>query len=294
MRLRLFRTLALAFCLLFWSASGEGASKNTSGLRVTHPEEITVGDPFTLKVSGLDELKEPQLLWLDKKIPLQGLERQGELLLPTPLSAQGKPTLTLLSGGVKVYSADLRTRSKEFGSQQLTVDPRYVHPPEKEKDRIERERAKMREIYARITPEQYLRLPLERPAPGAITGEFGVSRIFNNEPRNRHLGVDFRGAEGSEARAVSFGKVALAASHYYSGNTVVLDHGLGVYSVYMHLSAIKVKPGQIARPGQTIGLVGSTGRVTGPHLHLSLVILGEAQNAEVCMAEPRSSQNRKE
>ncbi|MCL1889580.1 MAG: M23 family metallopeptidase [Desulfovibrionaceae bacterium] len=294
MRLRLFKILALAFCLLSWSAAGEGASKNDSGLLVTHPDEITAGNPFTLKIGGLDGLKDPQLLWLDKKIPLQGLGRQGELLLPTPLSAQGEITLTLLSGGIKIYSADLRTRSQEFGSQHLTVEPRYVHPPEKEKNRIERERAKMREIYARITQEQYLRLPLERPAPGAITGEFGVSRMFNNEPRSRHLGVDFRGAEGSEARAVSFGKVALTASHYYSGNTVVLDHGLGVYSVYMHLSSIKVKPGQIARPGQTVGLVGSTGRVTGPHLHLSLVILGEAQNAEACMAEPRPSQNLKE
>jgi murein DD-endopeptidase MepM/ murein hydrolase activator NlpD len=96
--------------------------------------------------------------------------------------------------------------------------------------------------------------------------------------------VDFDAVEGDPVAAVEDGVVVLASEHYYGGNTVVVDHGLGVFSAYLHLSAFSVSPGQKVTRGETVGRIGSTGRVTGPHLHLSLYVLGESVNAAPCIA----------
>ena len=100
--------------------------------------------------------------------------------------------------------------------------------------------------------------------------------MFNGELRSYHRGVDLRGAEGTPIKAMADGKVVIAQNMYFAGNTVYLDHGQGVISSYAHMSRLDVKPGEMVKAGQQIGLVGATGRVTGPHLHLGLNILGVA------------------
>ena len=95
--------------------------------------------------------------------------------------------------------------------------------------------------------------------------------------------MDFDAKEGDPVAALDRGVVVLVANHYYSGNIVVVDHGLGVYSLYLHLSAFNVAEGQRVERGQTVGLIGSTGRVTGPHLHLSFAVLGDMVNGAACI-----------
>jgi len=257
-------------------------------LYVRHPEFVQVGDPFLLQISGSGTQKNLRVTWLEKSIPLKNLESQAELLLPVPLSAQGELPLRVHSAkGHLVYSAEIKVRQKKFASQNLTVEPRFVTPPEAEKARIARERDIVRKIYATFTPHRYFSLPLQRPVPGAISSEFGLHRLFNSEPRSRHMGLDFRGAEGSEVRAIAAGRVVLAADHYFPGLMVIVDHGQGVHSTYMHLSAFKTEVGQFLNPGDLIGLVGKTGRVTGPHLHLDFVVQGERQTPEPFMPDLR-------
>jgi murein DD-endopeptidase MepM/ murein hydrolase activator NlpD len=106
------------------------------------------------------------------------------------------------------------------------------------------------------------------PIPGTTGGRnFGNRRVFNDQPRAPHSGADLKAAAGTEIHAANRGRVVLAKELFYSGNAVFIDHGLGVYTVYLHLSEILVEPGSIVDQGQVVGLAGATGRVTGPHLH---------------------------
>jgi murein DD-endopeptidase MepM/ murein hydrolase activator NlpD len=131
----------------------------------------------------------------------------------------------------------------------------------------------MRAIYDTVTPERLwdgkFRLPLKDVTTG---GNFGRRRVLNGQARSPHSGVDFPAAAGTPVFASQNGKVVLAEELYYSGNTVVIDHGYGIYTMYCHLSKIGVAAGDAIKAGDELGQVGATGRVTGPHLHWALTI----------------------
>jgi len=124
-----------------------------------------------------------------------------------------------------------------------------------------------------VSAVNHLILPLIRPVPGEVSSAYGLKRYFNDQARNPHRGLDLRAALGDPVQAVAPGQIMLVADHYYGGRSVFLDHGLGVYSVYMHLSEITVRQGEMVEAGQVIGRAGQSGRVTGPHLHLGLYVL---------------------
>ncbi len=110
------------------------------------------------------------------------------------------------------------------------------------------------------------------PLENEFSTAFGVKRIMNNVKESVHTGVDIRGKSGEPVRASNFGRVVLAGELFYGGNTVVLDHGQAIYSVYMHMSELRVAEGDLARKGEVLGLVGATGRATGPHLHYTVKV----------------------
>lgn len=154
-------------------------------------------------------------------------------------------------------------------AQPLEVDSSFTRPLDAAtRARIERENARAREV-GRAAHE---RGPMWissfiRPRASVITSEFGSGRVFNGQLTARHLGVDFRGAVGDPVKAANRGVVALVDNFFLAGNVVYIDHGAGVVTSYFHLSKTLVRPGEVVKRGQVIGLVGSTGRVTGPHLH---------------------------
>jgi murein DD-endopeptidase MepM/ murein hydrolase activator NlpD len=156
---------------------------------------------------------------------------------------------------------------KDFPVEELSVAPRYVEPPPEVRARIERETAKLAKIYARRREAAPSRTPFVRPVPGAPTSIFGTRRMFNGKARSPHSGLDLRAATGTPVRAAGAGRVELAEELYYSGNTVLVDHGGGLFTIYAHLSTIAVAPGDPIEAGATLGRSGATGRVTGPHLH---------------------------
>jgi murein DD-endopeptidase MepM/ murein hydrolase activator NlpD len=106
-----------------------------------------------------------------------------------------------------------------------------------------------------------------RPVPHEANSAFGTRSIFNGKPRNAHGGADFLSPGGTPIRAPNAGRIAVARDLYFSGNTVIIDHGLGLFSMLAHMSAIDVREGDVVKAGQVLGRVGATGRVTGPHLH---------------------------
>jgi murein DD-endopeptidase MepM/ murein hydrolase activator NlpD len=150
-----------------------------------------------------------------------------------------------------------------------------VHLNQQQLDRHYKEKARVKAVMEKASPERFWQCPFERPVAGGVTSAFGLRRFFNGEPRKPHSGVDLRAAEGAPVKAFAPGIVALAEEHYFAGNAVYIDHGQGVVSMYCHLSKIKAQEGRFVSKGEVIGLAGSTGRVTGPHLHFGVAVLGQ-------------------
>ena len=178
-------------------------------------------------------------------------------------------------GGVPVEATySLRVLDKEFPTRRLTVEEKFVNPPQQELERIRRESKRTREIFAAFNPERIWHSSFQSPVPGAPTSGFGKRSILNGQPRSPHTGTDFDADEGTPVKSPNTGQVVLVAPLYYSGNTVILDHGQGLYSYFGHLFRFAVAEGDRVSPGEVIGYVGATGRVTGPHLHWTVRLNG--------------------
>lgn len=163
---------------------------------------------------------------------------------------------------------------KTFATRTLTVDPQFVTPPREALARIQKESERVRAIFEAVSPERYWVGPFVLPVAGRSISEFGKRSVYNGQPRSPHAGTDFAGATGTPIKAPNAGKVALAANLFYSGNTIILDHGQGLYSYFGHMSAFSAHEGDTVATGEVVGKVGATGLVTGPHLHWSVRLAG--------------------
>ena len=159
---------------------------------------------------------------------------------------------------------------RTFPARRITVEPKFVDPPADELARIEAERKANEAIFARQTRERLWRESFVAPVPGTATSSFGRRTILNGQPRGQHTGTDFQAATGTPVVAPNRGRIALAADQYFPGKTIIIDHGLGVYSYLAHLSEFTAAEGTMVERGQRIALSGATGRVTGPHLHWTM------------------------
>jgi murein DD-endopeptidase MepM/ murein hydrolase activator NlpD len=162
---------------------------------------------------------------------------------------------------------ELRVVSGKFPVQKLQVAPAYVEPPESELDRIREDKEKVGRVWAAGDPRRMWGGPFVLPVDAPARDNFGSRRVFNGKPRSSHEGADLSALAGAPVAAPGPGRVALADDLYFSGGTVILDHGAGLFTMYFHLSRIDVKSGDVVAPGSRIGAVGATGRATGPHLH---------------------------
>ncbi len=157
-----------------------------------------------------------------------------------------------------------------YPEQRLTVEPGYVEPSPENAARAAREAERVRALWSR-RGERRFTLPLAAPLEPLPAGRaFGRRRVFNDQPRSPHTGVDFTASVGTPVHSVADGTVALAEEHFYAGKAVFVDHGDGLVSMYFHLSEMAVKAGDRVARGQRLGAVGATGRVTGAHLHFAL------------------------
>jgi murein DD-endopeptidase MepM/ murein hydrolase activator NlpD len=168
----------------------------------------------------------------------------------------------------------LVVKPRTFATRTLQVNPEFVNPPEALLARIEREAAFVRDVTARSEADRLWSEPFVRPVREPANSRFGTRSIFNGEARRPHGGADFLSPEGTLVRAPNAGRVAAARDLFFTGNTVIIDHGMGVVSLVAHLSAMDVREGDAIVAGQVIGRVGATGRVTGPHLHWGVTVAG--------------------
>ncbi|VAV83774.1 Phage endopeptidase (ACLAME 35) [hydrothermal vent metagenome] len=185
--------------------------------------------------------------------------------------------LTLADGpkDKKSYYYSIAIEGGDFTVDRLTLPPEMVNPGKKARRRIRRERKDVaKAVQTESAADRLWESPFIMPVSGKVTSSFGRRRILNGQEKSPHSGVDIRTPKGRRIRASNRARVAFTGYLYYTGKTVILDHGQGLFTSYCHLSKIKVKKGDMVARGKIVGLAGSTGRSTGPHLHWSAKLQG--------------------
>jgi murein DD-endopeptidase MepM/ murein hydrolase activator NlpD len=237
------------------------------------PALVEAGSPELVRVDApADAQLEGE--WMGHKLEFfRGREKQAWYALGgvDVEAATGSTTLHITVHRVKGARSEL-TRTIEvhpghYRTGTLTVAPKFVEPPPEAQKEIESEVKLKTEVFAKSASEALWASSFRAPVKAAPTDSFGTRRMFNGKLASVHKGMDFRAAAGTPVHAGNSGVVVLARPLYFEGNCVVIDHGLGLYTLSMHLSRIDVHEGQHVAAGESLGLSGSTGRVTGPHLH---------------------------
>jgi murein DD-endopeptidase MepM/ murein hydrolase activator NlpD len=239
------------------------------------------GGLLLIEVKNTKPIAEVQGEWDGRSIPFwqdSASDRQRKGLLGVDLEkAPGqyelKVTGQTASGGKISCSLMVAVRKGQYATEKLQVGKQFVEPDAEQIKRANEERQKLRDIFDRVTPQRLWDGKFRIPLDGVTTGKnFGKRRILNGVPGSPHGGTDLPAITGTPVHAAQRGKVVLAEELFFAGNAVVVDHGLGIYTFYGHLSEIGVKAGDAVETGAVLGKVGATGRVTGPHLHWGLTV----------------------
>jgi murein DD-endopeptidase MepM/ murein hydrolase activator NlpD len=249
-----------------------GALQISRGPGAVYPGDVTLVTVSSgIPVAGLEgtAFNRPVHFWrADRPDVWHGLVA---VALDTP---PGSYELTVRAPGAPAAGASgslvLHVQTKHFETRRLRVSARFVDPPASEAQRIAQEQRRLSDLFHDVNGERLWRGAFVVPVPGRATSSFGRLSVLNGQPRSRHQGADFAAAAGTPVVAPNAGRVVLAEDLYFSGNTVVIDHGLGMFSLLAHLSHIDVTAGRDVARGEMLGLSGATGRVTGPHLHWAL------------------------
>lgn len=251
-------------------------------LIVTHrARAIQPGEVVVLTIASRQPLREVAVGAFERSFPCfeDGVPTKWSSLVGIDLDTKpGRYRVAISAlgddGTAQTASYVLAVAAKRFPTRALTVDAKFVSPPPDALTRIQQDSERVRAIFAAVSPERRWAGPFIVPVPGSVISAFGKRSVYNGQPRSPHAGTDFSGAAGTRVKAPNAGKVVLSSDLYYSGNTLILDHGQGLYSWFGHLSAFSVDEGDAVSAGDEIGKVGATGLVTGPHLHWSVRLAG--------------------
>ncbi len=254
------------------------------------PNTLVNGAPIIFTARTSVPLKALSATWLDHRIEFSFDPRNKTWNAFAGVSLATKPgsyTLELTgetkSGSRLSHRAVFGVAKARYPSSVITVPKQYTEPTPEQLQEINRDKAIKQDYFARVTERREWSGDFAAPAAGRISDVFGATRTYNGQVQSTHEGLDFALPSGTEVRAVNRGIVLLARELYFEGNCVVIDHGQGLLSLYLHLSQINVKQGDPVKRGQTIGLSGGTGRATGPHLHLAIRWQGVYVNPQMLL-----------
>lgn len=272
------RPAAAACAALFalFVVLGDAAAFSRSDI-VLSDDRIAQGDSGSIAVRTRDGI-EPRVLWMGKPVYLVP-DREKKVwygFLGVDLNA--KPGLASLSVELEARGEkeqlEIRIVKKDRGVRVLTLPREMVELDSATLERVKGESRVMEAVLGAPPIAPLWNGSFTRPLEGDVIGVFGTRSVINGQPRSPHSGVDLRGSEGTPVHSIQNGKVVLIADHFFSGKSVVIDHGGAIQSMYFHLQKTLVTEGEEVGKGQAIGLVGATGRATGPHLHFGLRVNG--------------------
>ncbi len=269
-----------------------------ASVNIDCPSTVPEGEPFLLRITSDAPLISVKVRFLGKEVrPVVrkvGESMQAWVLLGIgmherrPGSEFGLEVVIETSQGKERQTRTIRRVAKKYAEQHLNVDRKYLHLKAEELKRHHLEQEQVKSVLAKVSTARAFTLPLLKPLTGRTSSVYGLRRFFNTIPKRPHSGWDIAAPKGTPIAACADGLVVLSGDHFFAGNSVYIDHGHGLVSMYFHLSAINVAEGQAVLQGETIGLVGATGRVTGPHLHWGVSVLGELVDPSLLVAEPDS------
>jgi murein DD-endopeptidase MepM/ murein hydrolase activator NlpD len=266
-----FKITVIAVLMVCMPYLSYGDDKATSPVLLFEPQQPGPGDIMVITIKNVTGVIEGT--FNGKKVYFNPSRDSLKAIVPVDLFTEpGKYPLDIATAGAALHLT-VNVVKKKYPTQRLTLPKDMVELSPENEARVEREQKKM----AAIWPNENERVwsgNFVNPREGAIVTQFGVKRIINKISKNPHSGVDVSAEEGDPVRAPNDGVVVLIDSQFYSGNSVVLDHGQGIYTMFFHLSKILVSAGQKVKKGEVIALVGSTGRSTGAHLHWGTRVQG--------------------
>jgi murein DD-endopeptidase MepM/ murein hydrolase activator NlpD len=264
-------TARAVFLLLCFSASAVYA---TEPFALSWPGRLKIpqGEIVEVKVYG-EALSSVEARWAERNLPFYPVA-PGSFAAIIGVDLEAKPgvskitiTATNDAGRQRRAQTIVQTLSKSFREESLTVAPGFDQLSPEALELIRIERADFALAFSTSAAERFWEGPFIRPVPQESSSSFGYRRIINGKPRAPHTGADLRAPVGTEVLAANHGRVVLSGNYFFAGRSIVLDHGGGLYTMYFHLSEVKVDAGTMVRRGDVIALSGMSGRVTGPHLH---------------------------
>jgi len=242
---------------------------------VPEPREIVQGGVFVVRWTPAEPVSEiPEIRCMGRVVPMARWRDAWMGVVGVDLQDPPGPRTCLLTTGPRTAEMQVKVLRGDFPEERLTLPKEMVSPTGKTLERIKTEARLLSAFWPRAEEPLWGGEDFAMPLTSEIITPFGVRRIMNGIPKNPHKGLDLKGTEGTAVRSMNRGRVVLAQELYYGGLTVIVDHGAGIYSYYMHLSKVAAAIGDTVAKGQVVGSVGRSGRATGPHLHFGVKIAG--------------------
>lgn len=260
--------VALIFLLLF------GSSANAADVSVTSlPQSAMVPGGVAVVPTGIEA---QTARYQSQRILLANYAGAQYAIIGIALNARpGVHDFTLISADGSETTLQFTVTDKKYIEQRLTItNERQVNPNTEDMQRVNRESAEINRAFSQWTEDLVPSFSMRAPVAGVRSSSFGLRRFFNEQPRSPHSGMDIAADEGTPIYAPAPGVILTTGNYFFNGNTIILDHGHGLISLYCHMNTIDVAPGSRVGAGDQIGKVGQTGRVTGPHLHWSINLNG--------------------
>ncbi|MCY4523377.1 MAG: M23 family metallopeptidase [Halobacteriovoraceae bacterium] len=284
-----FNVLLLSFTFFSCSLAPRGIVGKVPAVDISiHPGEVRKVDlPLPAK-------KKESVLYCDgKKIITHDMKDHIMGIIAESYFSRKKSYDCFYGSGKKFVKkkrnmvARVKVIRKKYPSEILKVAKKMVVLSPKDLKRAIKEKKLLEKVYAGATREPLFNDGFVKPLKSKITSIYGTRRIYNNKKKSHHLGIDFRAKIGRPVPVANDGKVVLARNLFFTGYTVIVDHGLGVFTMYGHLSKLKTREGKYVKRKELIGLAGNTGRVTGPHLHWGVKVHGSWINGFSLIRETR-------
>lgn len=270
----------LLVCLLatLFSTTFVLAGPTSARWSVTYqPTRIVNGAPVLFRVTTPKQVQTLSGRWLGHDIPFSFDKGQKAWFGLAGVSLETKAgfypiefTSESAAAKTSTYQRQVRVLRQRYPKVMLKVPGRYTAPSPEELHQIAQDKELKSQVFQAVSPEREWQGAFAAPVQAPTSDVFGVQRVFNGTVQSTHQGLDFRVTTGTPVEAVNRGKVLLARPLFFEGNCVILDHGQGLLTLYLHLSEFNVKEGETVEKGQQIGMSGGTGRATGPHLHLAV------------------------
>ncbi len=236
------------------------------------PRDAPVPGGVAVLELGSDSGSAPAVNYRGRRVAVRANGGLWEALVGIPLSVSpGKASIEIKHADGSKSTRAFTVTAKDYATQHITVkNKRMVNPNTKDMERISAERGRINAAFVAWRKQERLPTGFIAPVEGQMSSPFGLRRYFNGQARKPHSGLDIAAPEGTPVRAPAGGVVTEVGDYFFNGNTVFIDHGQGLVTMYCHLSRIDVEPGQTLDQGEVFAAVGKTGRVTGPHLHWSV------------------------